>query len=364
MTLEEVKKLKREILEGISLARSPHSLGGDFQSDFANLGKKENAKLAVGYSNKGDGLGYVLELRPRNSRTSELSNKIASKIPDGVNIELLSQQPKIIKPVGTVRDNFYKPLCEMSRPIHLGLQITDGHSISTIAGFIEDKDGNTCMLGCYHGMTSMGMVDINAPIYQPGFTQGRTMVSGKGKVAIISDYTKLSIRGINNSDSAAAKLDDGVEVIGNRIPLGYDFLFEGFPIILPPPGFRLEKGSSVYKIGRSTGLTKGIFKAESIDDVLFWDEGNHGVQNKYAFNNVIQVDWIDDEQDFSLPGDSGSLLFCEAPTGKELYALGTLFAAGEITEITGEKRVLTASFFCKIQDVLDELEASWEVDIR
>lgn len=80
----------------------------------------------------------------------------------------------------------------------------------------------------------------------------------------------------------------------------------------------------------------------------------------YAFNNVLQIEWLSREEHFSGAGDSGSLVFAKASSDGKIYGLGIIFAMGTsiVIDAEGDQR-MEASFACDLNDALDNLEADW-----
>ena len=68
----------------------------------------------------------------------------------------------------------------------------------------------------------------------------------------------------------------------------------------------------------------------------------------YLFDNVIQIKWEDKRHPFSLPGDSGSMVYVKEK-GK-LFALGMIFAANRLETLTNKSEPF--SYACTFKDVL------------
>lgn len=120
-------------------------------------------------------------------------------------------------------------------------------------------------------------------------------------------------------DWAVATLVDGVEHGGNRIPEGLDCPYEG-KILRRSGGYDvLGPEEVVCKVGRTTGSTLGLVSAVALDNVPVWTP-----QGNVVFDNVLEIRWLADDLPFSLPGDSGSVVFAEAEG--DLIAVGLHFA--------------------------------------
>lgn len=80
-----------------------------------------------------------------------------------------------------------------------------------------------------------------------------------------------------------------------------------------------DNETTVLKIGRTTGLTRGRISAFEVDDVsVSYDMG------VIVFDGQIEIEALD-ATPFSLGGDSGSLVVDE-----DLRALGLLFAGNDV----------------------------------
>jgi hypothetical protein len=81
-----------------------------------------------------------------------------------------------------------------------------------------------------------------------------------------------------------------------------------------------DLGATVYKAGRTTGVTSGVITQVEVDRLRV-DMGEPGTQRIASFSDQFEVQGHDGA--FSLGGDSGSLIVDEAG-----YAIGLLFAGG------------------------------------
>jgi hypothetical protein len=141
-------------------------------------------------------------------------------------------------------------------------------------------------------------------ILQPGrYDHGK---NPKDTVAILTRFVPLDFDGINHVDGAVAdiaalvhfdaqSLDSRGNLLGGRTS--------------PITG-----RENVYKIGRTTGLTKGVITAIEVDNVsVSYD------QRSAVFDSQIEIQGVADDT-FAAGGDSGSLVVDE-----NNLALGLLF---------------------------------------
>jgi hypothetical protein len=223
-----------------------------------------------------------------------------------------------------------------SRPLHLGLAVghPDGGS-GTLGAFVETRDGKDGILSCNHVLAVSNRGDKKDKIFQPGPSEGKCLADNL--VGRLLNYPELVRTSKNTTDAAVAVLEDDISHTGNRIPRGYKFANEGKK--LRPPGIILDlsKGTVVCKIGRTTGFTRGRVTAIGLDGLTVY---NPSIGN-LMFDDVIEISWLADDDPFSLPGDSGSLLFTE----DGLMPVGLHFAGGP-----------GKSYACDLNTILDELE--------
>ena len=126
--------------------------------------------------------------------------------------------------------------------------------------------------------------------------------------------------------AAVAILEDGTEFYYNYL----DGLGELRGVRTTP----LDEGEPLYKIGRTTGYTRGRVSAIEVDDLIVgYDMGD------LSFNGQFMIEPRDKEP-FSLGGDSGSLIF-----DRQRMAVGLLFAGNDVD----------ATFASPIGSVLDML---------
>jgi hypothetical protein len=195
----------------------------------------------------------------------------------------------------------------------------------------------------------MGQAKIRDAIYQPG-RPDQSPLTAKHTVAELSDFVVISKGERNPVDSAIAIMVQGMDYEGNIIPRGLSFPMEGELILEPPDADTLleslQKDQPVCKIGRTTGFSEGQIGAVSLDNVpVRTTIGN------VLFDNVIEINWESDRKPFSLPGDSGSLVFAK----KGLMAVGLHFAGG--TKLISGRKV-GVSYSCNIATVLKTHKAS------
>jgi hypothetical protein len=159
-------------------------------------------------------------------------------------------------------------------------------------------------------------------------------------VARLRYVVRLKPSGSNFVDAALASLEGGIEHDPQRllgIVNGRDRRLAG------AAAAPADQGDTVYKIGRTTGATRGRVSAFALDNlVVNYDAGN------LRFDDQIEIEAAG-QTPFSDGGDSGSLI---VNTAMEAYAL--LFAGSEM----GGRGNLGVTFANPIQRVLRDLKAA------
>jgi hypothetical protein len=141
-------------------------------------------------------------------------------------------------------------------------------------------------------------------------------------------------------DAALAATDEGIEIDADRLRAlvgSKDRRLAGLG-----PEF-LDEGTVVYKIGRTTGATRGRVTAFDLDNVVVnYDVGN------LRFDGQIEIEGTG-TRPFSDGGDSGSLIVNAA-----MEAVALLFAGSE----SGGKNGMGLTFANPIHAVLQALNAT------
>jgi len=192
------------------------------------------------------------------------------------------------------------------RPLRIGCsigqyQITAG----TLGAFVLDRTTQMIqVLSNNHVLANENQASAGDAILQPGrFDLG---VQGKDTVAYLNDFVPLDWSGVNLVDCATASVrrPDWIEA-GSLDSRGR--LNGGRTVPLAGP-------ETVYKIGRTTGLTRGTVTAVEVDNITV--SYDHGTA---IFDGQIEVRG-ENGKPFAVGGDSGALVFDE-----DNLALGMVF---------------------------------------
>jgi hypothetical protein len=174
---------------------------------------------------------------------------------------------------------------------------------------VQDRTtGALQILSNNHVLAAENQGKAGDDILQPGrYDHG---VDPMSTVAKLNRFIPIDFDGLNVVDGAVANL---VETIG----------FEARSIgkrgdLSGGRARPLTQAETVYKIGRTTGLTKGVIKSIEMDNVtVSYDQGSA------IFDSQIEIE-DSDNSPFAAGGDSGSLVFDENNLAIGLLFGGTL----------------------------------------
>jgi S1-C subfamily serine protease len=196
-----------------------------------------------------------------------------------------------------------------NRPLRIGgsvghFQITAG----TLGCFVTKRGDEDFILSNNHVLANENRARVGANIIQPGDADGGK--NPRDKVGDLKQFVPLRKKG-NLVDCAMATIDEGL-----------DYLFNELESLGPIRGVRndpVEDGETVFKVGRTTGVTEGRVSAIEVDRVrVNFDMG------VIEFDSQIEIEPVGNAP-FSLGGDSGSLI-----VDSKRQAVGLLFAGNDI----------------------------------
>lgn len=213
-----------------------------------------------------------------------------------------------------------------NRPLRIGGSV--GHyqiSAGTLGCFVTDRStGREMVLSNNHVLANENSARRGDPIIQPGPADGGKR--GPDLIGSLTRFVRLRSSG-NLVDAACAELADGIEYHHNWLEsLGEINGIRSDPIF---------EGETVYKAGRTTGITEGRIGATELDGlVVGFDQGN------ISFDSQIQIK-VEGDKPFSQGGDSGSLI-----VDADRRAVALLFAGNGVD----------STFASPIATVLDKLK--------
>jgi hypothetical protein len=303
-------------------------------------------RIALGYIQvkKGD---FRLEIRVQRSDMSahRLAQEIKEQARGEASIEVI---PQIKVPPRTEisASNAKTPVLEVGKDrLHIGISIGHKEGGAGTLGAILNKSDGTYLLSCNHVIALMGKAEKGDDIFHPGNGDGKRLDADR-RIAKLRNWVELSKTYPNTIDAAIARISNGWSYDSTRVPVGYQYPSEGTPIrsvknIDDIVGIRDKK---VCKIGRTTGYTEGVIRAVELErvPVLFPGIGN------LIFNNVIELRGQKEDEPFSRPGDSGSLVY----TADEHYAVGLVFAGGY-----RERDNVYVTYVCMLNPILEWAQA-------
>jgi hypothetical protein len=196
------------------------------------------------------------------------------------------------------------------RPLRIGasvahLEITAG---TTGAFPTHLRSGQTLLLSNAHVLAREGLAEVGDAVLQPGPLDGG---GDTERIGPLSAWAPLSPTAPNLVDAAVCELDDGVEA--DRSTLREHGRLRGLR------GAAADVTDEVFKIGRTTGLTRGRVTAIELDDVVV----NMAELGSIGFNSQIEIEGVGSVA-FSEGGDSGSLI-----VDRDGFGLGLLFAGSD-----------------------------------
>ncbi len=307
MELESVRALKREVLDTI-VAPTVKTMreASAFSVAATSIGRRGGIVPAVA-------LGIA---RGRTRRDFMLAVRVQQRPieTDGTlqqDIHRLTKGEVDLRYVGRAVKQQGGWQTRRQRPLLIGASV--GHvaiTAGTIGAFpISRKTGRTVLLSNNHVLANENRGKVGDAILQPGTIDGGTRAADM--IGTLADSVPLKVQGANLMDAAVAMLAD-------------DIACDAVTLTGAPPatlkGLRaapLDIGDTVYKIGRTTGLTRGLVSAIEVDDIVVdYEIGS------LRFDRQIEVEGADATA-FSEGGDSGSLVFDADGHGAALLFAGT-----------------------------------------
>ena len=290
--------------------------------------------LALGVAPHGKEYRLAIRLQRVALRHSAIVDHLKSEAKGEVDIRMVGRIDKRAKK-GKVDVPWYRA---NTRPLLIGASV--GHfdvTAGTLGAFVNRR-GAICLLSNNHVLANE---DVGAPgdmiLQRAKFDGGRRPADG---VARLSHWVKLKRRGSNMVDAAIAVLNNAqphdVRLLRELVN-GSNRTLKGLGPVF------IDEGETVYKIGRTTGPTKGRVTAFDLDNVVVnYDVGN------LRFDGQIEIEGAG-SQSFSDGGDSGSLI-----VNSRMEAVALLFAGSD----TGGRNGAGLTYANPIHVTLKELGAT------
>jgi hypothetical protein len=225
-----------------------------------------------------------------------------------------------------------------ARPLQIGASI--GHikiTAGTTGAFVR-RGTAVHVLSNNHVLANEDQAKTNDWILQRAPYDGGKQPAQR--VARLKRWVRLKQTGTNFIDCAIAAIQPKIDYDAGRLRQLVNNADQKLAGVATNP---LDAGDFVYKVGRTTGPTKGRVTAFDVDNVVVgYDLGN------LRFDNQIEIEGTG-RTSFSDGGDSGSLIVDES-----MHAVALLFAGGD----QGGSNGLGLTFANPIQRVLSDLKAT------
>ncbi len=210
--------------------------------------------------------------------------------------------------IGRVEKRQVPPTRDRHRPLIAGGSV--GHvaiTAGTLGAFVRTSDGAIAILSNNHVLADENRAAIGDPVIQPADVDGGE--APQDVVAHLTEYVPLAPAGVNRVDAAIATVlrEVTVDVVGLLGALGAGQVDP-------------QDADRVQKLGRTTGLTRGRVTAFNVRNLMV----EYDTSPSMRFDGQIEIQ-AGGGADFSLGGDSGSLIVTE----DDLVPLGLLFAGSD-----------------------------------
>lgn len=269
--------------------------------------------MALGVAHRGRQYRLAVRLQRAALDDSPLLEQVVKKARGEVDVRLVG---RIDKRQRAIDVPWYQ---QNQRPLLIGSSI--GHhavTAGTLGAFVR-RGRQLCVLSNNHVLADEGRARKGDRVLQRAwFDGGSPKTESVGRV---SQWVTLRPRAANLVDAALATIDAGIESDPGRLRAlvgGRDRRLAG-----AGPEF-VDVGTVVYKVGRTSGATKGRVTAFDLDNVVVnFDVGN------LRFDNQIEIEGSGTAA-FSDGGDSGSLIVTPAGARRhDMVAVALLFAGSE-----------------------------------
>lgn len=340
MRLESVRALKQQLLSvpGSLVTRVASTRSFRVFSARRETTDRVMTRVALGVA-PGRKNQYRLAVRQQQSGPlmNALTEQIVAEAKGEVDVRYVGRLTKLTR---VTQAAFYQTKL---RPLRIGSSISDVQtsfvSAGTLGCFVVRRGAPRYigMLTNNHVAANENQNAVGSPIVQQGTLDGGK--ESQHLVGALAKFTKLRSSQPNEFDAAIADIYDDVafdtKTIGNLGTL------QGVGDAL-----ELPSQATVYKVGRTTGQTKGHITAFDIDNVqVEYDMG------LLRFDNQIEFEGTGTKA-FSDSGDSGSLIVDDS-----LKGIGLLFAGGDEGGTNGQG----LTYANPLRNVLDALSVDLEL---
>lgn len=348
MILKSVRDLKLEVLETIikpivaesvefGLADGTKEMKSSIRSRIQRLSfsagmnsLRQHRSMALGITRRGNEYKLAIRIQRQALMHSPLVEQLVAKAKGEVDIKLIGRVDKRLPPKATALAALPWNRADM-RPMVIGASI--GHHLvtaGTIAAFVKD-DAGTYVLSNNHVLANENNAQAGDAILQRASSDGG-QIDGQS-MATLSRWIALDNLSANTADAAIASVN-----LADIDPTLLRGILNGSNQILR--GAAPPDSPTVYKIGRTTGVTEGRITAFEMDNVVV----GYGM-GEITFNDAIEIESASAAH-FSDGGDSGSLIL-----NSQFEGVGLLFAGSD----TGGSNGLGVSYANSLLHVLEVL---------
>lgn len=207
-----------------------------------------------------------------------------------------------------------------TRPLRPGISIGSRNvdRVGTLGAFVQPgSGGNDSFLTCAHVLAPWGSTALNESVFQPAPSPEKAA----DRVARVSAFERKV--GVGSLDVGVCELDEGIGLDGLLFPP-----FGGWKggVATNTPELL---GERTWKVGRSSGLTKG--EVSAVDMTLYFkDVTASGGVVRLAYQDLIEI--TPNGTPFSLPGDSGAVVLTNSGMAVGLHTAGNFGTDGVSTK--------------------------------
>jgi hypothetical protein len=325
MKLQSVRDLKLEVALEVFAPHLNDLIARSTTPNFEHLQlpiPPPNIGIGIGIGNRPDEFSLAIRFREHVPELDALVRRIALLANNEVDIVATGAIRPFAAPVDV------QTLRSLCRPVLIGCSVAHVTSTAGTLGLIaqHNKTNRAVLVSNSHVFAHSGAAKIGDGITQPGRVDGGTVPIGS-----LLDFVPLKPTGSNQVDAALVLPDSAIELQPKDIPGIGIFTIASADVLAPK--------MNVSKVGRTSGLTRGIVTAVEIDNIVMDSEiGN------VTFDDQIEVQGVD--RAFSQLGDSGSLVISDGN-----QAIGMVFCGNEFAN--GGRGVTYANPLPKVMDALN-----------
>ena len=289
--------------------------------------------IALGLAPHSNGYRLAIRLQRPSLRNSSLVEHVTRRARGEVDMRIVGRIDKRTKKLAALP--WYQ---RNTRPLLIGASV--GHvkiTAGTLSGFVK-RASAVYLLSNNHVLANEDRAKAGDWIIQRARFDGGKHPADD--VARLKYWIRLKKNGTNFVDASLGAIEPGITYDAGLLTglvNGKDRQLAGLG-----PEF-IDEGDVVYKVGRTTGATKGRVTAFDLDNVVInYDIGN------LRFDGQIEIEGTG-QGPFSDGGDSGSLI-----VNADMQAIALLFAGSD----SGGRNNMGLTYANPIRRVLKDLKAS------